>query len=137
VIKLNFLFSLPKLLVGFTTGIIMALTHFAPQSTSQLVTSLNGVDRWVCTADCDKTYCGNAHPNAAGSIVMHPKWCLRGAIADCELNHCPFNHWRTDEQFVTYRARDAKWAAQNSTRCSQYADEIEFDQSYWALKYNS
>jgi hypothetical protein len=97
-----------------------------------VVHSVTGLRRYVCSANCTQVRCYNAHPNAAGSNVLHPKWCLRGSIETCELADCPFNHWRTMGQFVAYRARDPKWAAANGDLCTQYNDEVVFDELFRA-----
>ncbi len=71
------------------------------------VKSIVGITKRVCLGgcDCDEDYCEDAHPNALGSKVLHPKWCLQGAVLDCNNMQCPFNHFKTFRQFKSYRDR--------------------------------
>lgn len=84
------------------------------------VYSIDGIYKEVCTADCGRDTCGRAHPNAAGSQVKHPKWCLNGAIRGCTSPDCAFNHFRTEAHFVKYRANDTRWAANNKNLITKY-----------------
>lgn len=84
------------------------------------VYSLDGICKEVCAASCCRDICGRAHPNAAGSQVKHPKWCLNGAIHGCTSPDCAFNHFRTEAHFVKYRANDTRWAANHKKLVAKY-----------------
>ena len=59
----------------------------------------------VCRVDCQIKWCKNAHPNTAGSTVAHPKWCLEGDMYVCQKIMCPFNHFKTRKNYLSYRAK--------------------------------
>lgn len=92
------------------------------------VTSATGLVKIVCTdairGRCNDSECSHAHPNKAGSKVSHPKWCLRGSAAICELITCPFNHFQTEAEFVVYRSADLRWSTAHVDLCRKYQKEI-------------
>lgn len=85
----------------------------APIFDPAYVYSRNGIAKRRCVATCCDPYCAGAHPNNAGSIISHPKWCLEGTVTNCRKPACPFNHFRTMREFVNYRAGDLAWAQAN------------------------
>lgn len=84
------------------------------------VVSMIGLKKKTCTWMCADDECNRAHPNSSGSVVLHPKYCLRGSIYICELGGCPFNHFRTEEQFVRYRSRDTHWVETHPDLVEKY-----------------
>lgn len=87
---------------------------------SNFVISLSGLRKRICKHDCAAPTCSRAHPNASGSTVRHPKWCLRGWITTCNDRSCAFNHFRDEETFVTYRVKDPVWVKNNPLLAAKY-----------------
>lgn len=87
------------------------------------VVSSWGIVKHVCVADCNLENCQGAHPNAIGSEVKNPKWCLRGCIQTCDDKSCPFNHFCTAEEFYDYRSNDPKWFEKNKNFLENYYAE--------------
>ena len=94
-----------------------------------VVKSFEGLERYVCRhgASCVRSRCACAHPNMSGSEVKHPRWCLFGPMEVCTNEVCPFNHFRTQTEFVNYRMHDEKWAWNNVELIHQYKYRIVDD----------
>ncbi len=88
----------------------------------RIVHSSSGLQKGVCKANCKNGSCDCAHPNAAGSTVIHPKWCLEGTVKSCKKETCVFNHIKTLRQFVHYRMNDLKWRTVNAELVEKYTD---------------
>jgi hypothetical protein len=86
----------------------------------KVVVSQIGIQKKVCTHDCDKPLCSRAHPNYTGSVVKHPQWCLRGWVQTCGEKNCPFNHFRHESGFVYYRMNDKAWREKNQDLVLKY-----------------
>lgn len=99
----------------------------AQNEPDRLVRSFEGVERYVCRngQDCSRLRCACAHPNMSGSVVKHPRWCLFGPMNLCVDIMCPFNHFRTQVEFVNYRMRDEKWAWNNVELVLKYSDQLK------------
>lgn len=102
----------------------MFIAYYARMSDDgSFVQSITGLEKKVCERGhkCHTVSCPNAHPNAAGSRVLHPKWCLRGDIDTCKSPTCPFNHFITERDFVAYRSADDYWAVDNWELIEKYS----------------
>lgn len=67
----------------------------------------------ICRKGHHDANCKLAHGNMLGSEPSRMKWCVFGAVADCDDPNCRHNHHLSRAEFVIWRLNDKEWRFNN------------------------